>query len=149
LQDITILPYPGVYLAAASGTASPPFVVTNGHISQPIQTTLATSGRAVYQFTIANAGTYTIQATVNAPDDGANSFFLNLDAEPQDPTMIWDIPLTSGFELRTVSWRGNGTDTANQFVPQIFTLSAGSHQLILRGREANALLQDLTLVPYP
>ena len=90
-----------------------------------------------------------VQATANAPEDGANSFFLNIDAEPQDPQMIWDLPLTSGSETRTVSWRGNGTFDNNQFVPQVFNLAAGPHQLILRGREANTLLQDLTVVLYP
>ncbi len=50
---------------------------------------------------------------------------------------------------RTVSWRGNGTFDNSQFVPQIFNLTAGPHQLIARGREANTFLQDLTVVPYP
>jgi hypothetical protein len=63
--------------------------------------------------------------------------------------MIWDIPLTSGFETRTMSRRGSGTYDNNQYMPQVFNLSAGPHQLILRGREANALLRDLTVVLYP
>ncbi|MCU0786131.1 MAG: hypothetical protein MUF81_19200 [Verrucomicrobia bacterium] len=86
---------------------------------------------------------------MNAPNEGANSFFLNLDAEPQDPYMIWDIPPTSGFEPRTVSWRGNGTYNNSEFVPKVFNLGQGSHQLILRGREAYTALQSLTIMQYP
>jgi hypothetical protein len=85
---------------------------------------------------------------VNAPNNGANSFFVNIDAEPQDPYMIWDIPVTTGFGQRIVSWRGNGTFDADQFVPKVFNLSQGAHQLIIRGREVNTLLQDVAILPY-
>jgi hypothetical protein len=94
-------------------------------------------------------GGYVLEALVNAPDTGANSFYLNNDAQPQDPTMIWDIPVTSGFERRWVSWRGNGTDTNNQFIPRRFSLSAGGHQLVIVGREANTQLQQLWILPCP
>ena len=63
--------------------------------------------------------------------------------------MIWDIPLTSGFEQRVASWRGNGTDVSNQFVPKVFNLSAGQHQLIIRGREANVLLTSFAIQSLP
>ena len=96
-----------------------------------------------------NAGNYVIRALVNAPNDGNNSFFLNLDGEPLAPMMIWDIPLTTGFEQRMVSWRGNGTDVNSQFLPKIFSLGAGAHQLIVRGREANTQLQSLSILWHP
>ena len=64
--------------------------------------------------------------------------------------MIWDInPLTAGFDFRPASWRGNGTFDLNEFVPVVFTLGAGTQQLILRGREANTQLQGLLVLPYP
>jgi hypothetical protein len=140
-----------IYISAASGEITAPFILTNGYIYQSIQTTTVTNGgRAAYNFTIAQTGTYVVQTTVNAPNDGANSFFVNIDAEPQSPTMIWDIfPFTSGFEQRTVSWRGTGSDTNNQYIPEVFTLTAGPHQLIIRGREAYPELQDMTILPYP
>jgi hypothetical protein len=151
LQDMTIVPYPAVYIPVTSGTVAAPFIITNSYIYQTIQTTVvADGGRAALNFIITNAGTYAIQAMVNAPETSANSFFLNMDAEPQAPTMIWDIfPCTLGFEPRLVSWRGSGTDTNNQFAPQVFNLSAGAHQLIIRGREANAQLQSMTIRQFP
>ncbi len=92
-------------------------------------------GAAVYNFTITNAGNYEIQALVNAPNVNANSFYVNIDSQPQDPTMIWDImPLTSGFEQRIVSWRGNGSENNDQFVPKTFNLGVGPHQIIFVGQ---------------
>jgi hypothetical protein len=71
-----------------------------------------------------------------------------MDVLPTDPTMIWDVyPYTSGLENRTVSWRGGGTATNNQFAPQVFTLSAGTHQLIIVGREPGVQLGRITVAP--
>jgi hypothetical protein len=85
---------------------------------------------------------------VNAVDGGANSFYVNIDAEPQNPYMIWNIPITLGFEQRTISWLGNGT-TTDEFVPKVFNLTPGTHQLIIRGREGDTLLQSITILQYP
>jgi hypothetical protein len=61
--------------------------------------------------------------------------------------MIWDPPVTSGFTNLLVSWRGTGTDTNNQFAPKVFSLSSGTHQLIVRGREGGAQLGEITIMP--
>jgi hypothetical protein len=149
---------PGLTFAANTGILTTPFTigstvvsgVTNSYISQAVQTTSVTNGgSATFAFTIATAGDYVIQALVNAPNSGANSFYVNVDSQPQDPIMIWDVTLTSGFEQRLISWRGNGTDTADQFVPKVFTLTAGMHQLIIIGREANTQLSSLSILQIP
>ena len=140
---------PGNTFDAYAGTITAPFVTNaGGYISQSQNTGVANGGSAVYAFNITNTGSYVISATVNAPSDAANSLYVNLDAEPTDPAMIWDIPVTSGFEERTVSWRGNGTVDLNQYIPAVFNLTAGTHQLIVRGREANVQLRRLTVLPY-
>ena len=159
-SDLTVgveappLPSGTLTFQATSGTITAPFVITSGlagsgYISQAIETGVSNGGQAVYNFTITNAGNYVIQAMVNAANDGANSFYVNIDAQPQDPSMIWDITVTTGFEQQLVSWRGNGTDVSDQFVPQIFNLTAGTHQLIIVGREANAQLQSLSILQLP
>jgi hypothetical protein len=135
---------------AESGILTAPFVSAGGSISQSTTTDLASGGRAVYSFNLTNAGNYVIQALVNAPSLTENSFYLNIDAEPQDPAMAWDVlPPTVGFENRLVSWRGTGTADANQFVPMIFNLAVGTHQLIIRGREANTQLDRFTIFKLP
>ena len=87
-------------------------------------------------------------AGVNAPSDAANSLYLNIDAEPTDPTSIWDIPVTTGFTNMTASWRGSGTSSNSQYVPIVFELGAGMHQLIIVGREPWVELGQITIAPY-
>ena len=138
-----------VTFAATSGAVSKPFITLNGAIYQTAYSGVTSGGQAVYTFTITTAGNYTISMTVNAPNENANSFFVNIDAQPTDPTMTWDVwPLTTGFASRTVSWRGNGTTFVNQFTPKVFTLSAGTHKLIVRGREANCQFSSITIAPH-
>lgn len=145
--NVAASPSSGLTLGTGSATITSPFVLSNGTISQPVYTGVTDGGRAAYTFSLSTAGDYLVSAQVNAPDDSANSFFVNIDAEPTDPTMIWDIPLTSGLAERTVSWRGNGTFDNAQFAPKVFNLTAGTHTLIIRGREANTQLGAITLVP--
>lgn len=135
--------------AAAAGVITAPFTVTSGYLSQPSATSVTGGGSAVYPFTVTTDGAYVIQAVVNAANTNQNSFFVNVDSQPSDPIMIWDIPVTSGFEPRLISWRGNGNDTSNQFVPAVFRLTKGTHQLVIRGREANTLLQSLSILQTP
>jgi hypothetical protein len=139
----------GLSFEAEAGTVSAPFVVSGGAISQAAQTDVTSGGRAAYTFVVTNAGNYVIQAVVNAPSEAENSLYVNVDGEPQDPAMIWQIPVTSGFESLVVSWQGAGTYDAPQFVPKVFALSAGTHQLIVRGREPNTQLDRIGMVLLP
>ncbi|HVV71914.1 MAG TPA: Ig-like domain-containing protein [Verrucomicrobiae bacterium] len=133
--------------ASTSGTITAPFVANNGLVSQPSETTVTTGGRAAYTVNIPATGNYQLSAMVIAPHSGANSFYLNFDSEPTDPTMIWDVPITTTLASEPVSWRGTGTDVTDQFSPKIFSLTQGTHQLIIRGREANTQLGTITITP--
>lgn len=164
LSGLAYVVQPALLFNSGAGTILTPFAVAsmssltvtgayssetiNSYISQSSITGLPGSGEAVYGFSIASAGNYIVSAVVNTPNTGANSFYVSIDCQPTDPTMIWDVPVTSGFTNQLVSWRGTGTDTNNQFVPMIFSLSAGTHQLIVRGREAGAQLANINIVPY-
>jgi hypothetical protein len=145
----------GLTFPSYAGTITAPFTTNSaGYISQSVDVSnsgaagITNGGQAVFTFNIATAGSYTISASVNAANSSSKSFWLNIDSLPTDPTMIWDVfPYTVGFENRTVSWRGNGGPTAEQFNPQVFNLTAGTHQLIIVGREANVLLGPITISP--
>ena len=65
--------------------------------------------------------------------------------------MIWDIPVCSTLTRRTVAWRGNGNGApaSSQYAPKMFALSAGPHQLIIRGREGNVTLGAITIIAAP
>jgi len=93
-----------------------------------------------------------VDVEVDAPDVSRNSFYVNVDGEPSTPMMIWDVPITKGFEKRAASWRGRGTEDSNEFVPRVFALTAGEHELIVRGREGETRFDRISLerfVPPP
>ena len=140
-------PVAGLTFAADSGTFTAPFVANNGTLSQSVLTVVTNGGRAVYPFNVTNAGNYLVSAMVIAPNTGENSLYVNIDAEPTDPLMIWDIPPCSVLTNATVSWRGNGNGdpASSQYIPAVFALSAGTHQLIITGREANTTLGTITI----
>lgn len=140
-------PATGLTFEAIAGVITAPFSINGTTLAQTVDTGLTTGGRAVYAFTIVTPGNYTVSANTDAPSGSQNSFFVNIDAEPTDPAMVWHIPVTTGLQNRTVSWQGNGTVDSSQFAPKIFTLTAGAHQLIIRGREANTKLGTITIAP--
>ena len=130
---------------STAGTISGPFIIgTDQTISQSLESLdPASGGLAVYRFSITNAADYIVSAAVYGPADDGNSFFVNIDAEPTDPAMIWDFPMDSGFANRTVTWRASGGVN-----PQVWHLGVGTHQLIVRGREAGAKLGHITIFAY-
>jgi hypothetical protein len=141
---------PGQMFLASAATVTAPLVFTNDYLHlESEMADVAAGGKAVFNFTITNAGNYLIESVVNAPDDSANSFFVNIDAPPTDPDMIWDIEVTSGFEKRLVNWRGDGDASNGQFVPKTFKLGPGAHTLILVGREPDVRLKSVTIFPAP
>jgi len=142
------VPASGQSFPASAAALTAPLVLTNDYFSLAAeQQELAGGGKAVFNFTVTNAGNYQIEAMVNAPDEASNSFFVNIDAQPTDPDMIWDIEVTSGFEKRLVNWRGNGDANTDQFTPKSFKLEPGAHTLVIVGREPDVRLKSLTIRP--
>lgn len=134
-------------IPAAQAKVTQPMVLHEGAISQAERTELE-GGKAVFEFTVPKDGDYVIHAMVNAADDDSNSFFLNVDAPPEE-TMIWDIDeFTNGFEERVVNWRGTGASGSAEFAPKVFKLTAGAHKLHLTGREPT-LLKSISIRPAP
>lgn len=123
-------------IAVSEAKVTKPMAVKAGVVSQPERTELADGGKAVFEFTVPKDGEYAVYAVVSAPDDDNNSFYVNVDTAPNDdPLMIWDIDLTSGFEERVVNWRGSGEAGSDEFNPKVFKLTAGPHKLFMVGRE--------------
>jgi hypothetical protein len=137
---------PGLSFPSTAGVISGPFIVGSGYIYQTVTSGVPDGGRAVYWFSVPNAGNYEVSASVNAADTSANSLFVNIDADPVDPTMTWDVPPSAGFTNQIVSWRGNSITEVDQFTPMIFTLSAGTHSLVIIGREPNVQLGAIQII---
>jgi hypothetical protein len=144
------VPVPGQLFPASAAVLTAPLVLTNDYFYLASdQAEIANGGKAVITFTATNAGKYEIETLVNAPDESSNSFFVNIDADPTDPDMIWDIAVTSGFEKRMVNWRGSGDSGSDEFTPKRFDLKPGEHKLNIVGREPGTLLKSLTIRPAP
>jgi hypothetical protein len=142
-------PLPGLAWEAEQGQIFPPFTTGNGSISQDVLTiNPVDGGRALYRFSIQETGEYIVKATVNAADASSNSFFVGMDTEP-DTSMIWDVPITVGFEERTVSWRGGISPDGSGSTNKVFNLVPGEHSLIIRGREAGTLLDKVEVAKAP
>ena len=135
-------------LDARSGSVSAPFFITNGCVCQGASLQ-ANKGRAVYEFVVTNSGSFVLQGFVNAPAGDANSLVVNVDAEPDDPAMIWDIPVSPGFTNQLISWRGERTPGSILISRKVFTLSQGKHQIILRGHSGNVQLARITVLRIP
>ena len=138
----------GLSFPAPAGTISAPFYVSNGSVQQDVTTSAidGTNGSATYTFTVPVSGQYSLNAVVNAPNTESDSFFLNVDSPPRTPANLWDITPTQGFETHPVSFRGSSPLTDVDHTPQVFTLSAGVHQLFLLGREDETQVQTFTFV---
>jgi parallel beta helix pectate lyase-like protein len=137
---------PSLSFEAEAGQIVSPFTISGGAVSQATNTTNpALGGAARYRFNITQPGDYVIKATVDAPNVSADSLFINIDGEPTDPTMIWDIGATTGLEERVMSWRGGGTFDSPEFKPKRFALATGEHTLTIRGREADARIDRITI----
>jgi parallel beta-helix repeat protein len=141
---------PVLTIAATNGTIIAPFTIANGLVSQSVFTPGTNGGQALYNFTIANAGEYVVSAYVGTPSLSQNSFYVNIDKQPTNSTMIWDIPVSPVLTSQTVSWqgKGNGNPTNSQFIPEVFTLKAGKHQLIFLGLAPNTTLGTITITTY-
>jgi hypothetical protein len=73
-------------------------------------------------------GEYSLEAKVLAPDEGANSLWIDFDSDPSgDNSRCWDITVGSGWNTQEVTWRLEA--------PKIWALSAGEHVLHIVQRE--------------
>jgi hypothetical protein len=148
-DDATAQPA-GQSLTASAAVVTAPLILTNDAISlNGDMADVTNGGTAVFTFSVATAGNYMFETLVNAPDENSNSFFVNVDGQPEDPDMVWDVDVTMGFQKRVMNWRGNGDSTTDQFTPKRFALTAGTHKLIIVGREPDTQLKSVTILPAP
>lgn len=142
-----------IFFEAESNYAAPFTQSTQNNyqvISQSIDTQSDPSngGKANYTFTITKTGSYIVRTSTKAQDTSQNSFFAGIDMDPPiSSKMIWDIyPTTNNsFSVMNISWRGSGDPDTDQYNPKIFILEDGVHNLIIRGREPNTYLDNLTI----
>jgi hypothetical protein len=117
--------------------------MTNGQTS---------SKRAVYTFAVTNAGEYAVVAEVRAAGGAGGAVGVNVDAEPVEPEMVWEIRASTNFVSEIVTWRGRGQGNvglATGLTPKYFALGVGRHELVLKGGAGAVELRSLAVVERP
>ena len=127
-------------------------MVSGTNVSQTVQTNDPSSGGDLeFRFNAPITADYQVSALLDCSDSASNSFYINIDAQPIDPTMIWDVPITNSnyyLERRTASWRGNATGgSPPQFYPKRSGIldAVENTPFVIRGCEANAIIGPLTI----
>jgi hypothetical protein len=128
-------------------TITGPMTLTNGILVQPCETGITNSGRMSCRFKVANAAEFAVAADVRTAGAGGGSFYVNIDGEPVEPEMVWEIPATRSFALRVATWGRSQTNAKP--APKYFQLAAGEHELIVRGRSAGVEVRSLLVVQRP
>ena len=131
-----------VTLKMSDGQIEGPFLNGPDGLYQTNATSLADGGRAVYAFTITNAGMYAIEVLVKAENAGENAVYVSIDEEPTEG-MVWLIGRTAGSEKRYVSRAGANCEQEK------FDLASGIHTLRLGGKSPFTYLQGVSLGKPP
>lgn len=137
-----------IVLEPKSAALSGPFVLTNNCICQAIDAELTNGGRATFTFSITNPGDYVVRARVERDTSRAGSFYVNMDAEPGGPEMIWEIPAEPAAVEQLVNWKSSGS-TGIVPLRKVFRLSAGEHRLVFVGRSAETRLARVSVLRLP
>lgn len=145
-------PPPGAQIEAESGTlVAPMTTVADATASggRYVATNTANSGTATYSLNVPTTGDYTIVGRVYGANNGTDSFHYKIDNQAEE---VWHLNPSQSAALYGV-WRevaitrvGTGTPAQPQFDPYIVNLTAGTHTLVFRGREAGARLDWIKLV---
>jgi hypothetical protein len=124
---------------AESATLASPMVVAadpNASGGSYIETSSEESGTATLSLNLPVAGDYVIWCRVLSPDTATDSIYVSMDGGVED---IYDTVSTWSTAWQWTLVNGRGA-IAN---PRIFTLNAGTHTLVFRGREVNAAIDQL------
>jgi glucose/arabinose dehydrogenase len=139
-----------LWLEAESGVRTAPMIVASDtaasgsqYVHVPNANTIVTDpttqagGRVTYTVTLPAAGTYVIWGQVRAASGGDDSFWVSIDG---GPFALWEIPVASAWVWDEVNNRGVAD-------PVLFSLTAGTHTLVVKQREDGAQLDRLLIAP--
>ncbi len=126
-----------VELEAEAGNLSAPMVTRNDNkaFEGNYITNDYGSGQVTYTFEVESAGTYAVWGRHIAENDISDSFFVRMDNGTED---IWDISHSDDWKWSKVNGRSLGG-------VQSYNLNAGTHTLVIRGREGGAKLDRIVI----
>lgn len=144
---------PGTAWQAEAGTISAPMTTATGGGRTWVYDPLDGSGpndaaRVTFTFNLPADGVYKIGAVVSTSSQNNNSVYIGFETDTlAEPTTIWDMIVTgAGTWTKTyASWRGNGSNISPQFPLKTWTLTAGQHTITIVAREANTLIDSVSV----
>jgi hypothetical protein len=142
-------PLLGLSFASTSGVLSGGYVVSNSFIYTTSTVTDPTAGgQAVYHVNVTNPGYYLITNNAIASNQGSKSYYINFDSASSEPANVCDLQPPVGISTNyLVSWRGTGSPTNDQYMPNYWYLTSGIHVLNISSREAYAFVGSITIAP--
>ncbi len=134
------------YLEAESALISSPMLVSADVLASNgryVSSSIANSGTVQFTFSVPETGSYSVWARVLATSIADDSFFVSLDNASDD---IYDVTenYSSSWQWTKLNGRGGITSSAPRAInPRVLNLSAGSHTLVFKTREANSKLDRI------
>lgn len=143
-----------VYMEAESGSLVSPMTIgsdANAFSGQYVTTPTTDSGSDTITFNAPSAGNYVIWGRVLAPDSVLDSTYVSVDNGTEQIYDMAEGTWSGSWQWSQVRQRLNNNPATLQ--QRVFNLSAGSHTVKFRGREAGSKLDrvlitnDLSFVP--
>lgn len=135
-----------IYLEAETGTLVAPMAVSAHALAsggQYVASPMGDTGSAQFAVNVTVPGTYVIWCRVLSPVPAGDSFFVSVDGGAEDVYDNAEGSWSPNWQWTKVNGRQGGVPlTLN---PRTFSLSAGSHTIKFRTREANSTLDRLLL----
>ena len=128
-----------IFVEAESGVLAAPMASTSDAAAwggRGVYSTVANQGTAAYTLNISTAGNYRVLCRLRSDNSGTDSFYVAMDGGIED--VFHTIP--DGVFSTSWQWETLRGEVAGD--PRIFTLSAGLHTLVFRGREAYTRLDS-------
>ncbi len=119
-----------VSIPATSGAITYPFEIDGKTVVQARDTSIETGGRAVYTFSITNAGDYLIWAALSGKPGKSTTLKISLGARAQPSSFLWQFEPSDTIRRQPVGSKKNARSYRDYCV---FSLPAGTHQLDVRG----------------
>src|SRR6267142_1162845 len=132
-------------LEAESGNVASPMIIASDSLAsagQYVSSATANSGTVSITFSVPTTGTYYAWGRVLAPNSSSDSFYVSMDGGAEDTYDVAENLWSLQWQWSAVNGRGTaGTPLALN--PRTFSLTAGTHTITVRMRDANSKLDRI------
>lgn len=140
-----------IVIKAKDGQITEPFLVSKDAIVHSAQSELVKGGRAIYQFTTVEPGTYVILAALKGSGETNIVLHVGIDKEEfaTETDGKWQFTAKPVLQSIPVGCRSSDGDPIARGKPMRFNLVPGTHKLLVQGRTAGVEIESFTLQRTP